>query len=135
MLSGLFWWVGAIATKSKRTKTGKRAHRRTGRPRGRPKRGALKVGEVAAIEIANELCAKLGEDDPVTREILGMLAAIARGDVGWRGRYIGNRLRAVIELGNRRLGKPVQPLDHSGKIGFTLEDLLAGKSDPDAPGD
>jgi len=85
------------------------------------------------VEMARQLCENLGEDDPVTREILGMLAAVARGDPGWRGRYIGDRLRAIIELGNRRLGKPVQPLDHSGKIGFTLEELLTGKRD--APGD
>jgi hypothetical protein len=87
----------------------KRKHRHTGRkPTGRPlgTRNALKPGEVSAVDMARLLCEKLGEDDAVTREVLAMLAAIARGDRGWNGRHIGERLRAVIELGHHAAGKP-----------------------------
>jgi hypothetical protein len=58
--------------------------------------------------------------------------AIVDARVGWRGRHTGDRLRALREAMDRRLGKPVQPVAHSGKVGFTLEELLASK--PDAPG-
>jgi hypothetical protein len=124
---------------------GRQRRRRTpGSGRKKGYKNPLGFGEVQAIDLARKACEQLGEDDPVVVEFLAMLAAIARGDPGWRGRHIGERLRAIDKFLDRRMGKPVQPVDHSGKIGFTLEDLLTGKTDSEpgtgppgthAPGD
>jgi hypothetical protein len=82
------------------------------------------------------VCDGIGENDPAVRELLAMLAGIARGDPHLRGRHVGDKFRAIRELLDRRMGKAVQPIDHSGKIGLTLEQLLAGKTDapPDSKG-
>lgn len=81
------------------------------------------------MELARIACETIGEDDAVVRWCLGVLASIGRGDRGYRGRHVGERLRAVVHILDRRLGKPPQTVRHSGKLGLTLEDLLSGKLD------
>ena len=112
------------------------AAKRTGRPPGRRKgtRNTLVWGEVSAVELARKLCAELGEDSEATQLLYAALCAVARGDPGWRGRYVGDKLRALIHLLDRRKGKPVQPLEHKGTL--TLEQLVRESisNPPDPPG-
>lgn len=63
---------------------------------------------------------------------MGMLLSIARGEPGFRGRHIGDRLRAIRESLDRKLGRAKQPVEHSGKL--TLEQLVID-SMPGADGD
>jgi len=54
---------------------------------------------------------------------------IARGDPGYRGRYIGVRLRAAFDMLDRHLGKATQPIEHSGALTI-LEQLVGASMDP-----
>lgn len=79
-------------------------------------------GEVGLVEVIDSAIEHLGQDDPFVRWLLAMQFRIARGDPGYRGRYIGIRAKEASRLADRILGKPVQRLEHGGKV--TLEQLV-----------
>ena len=111
---------GALPIRSGRAIAARRKGRRPGRPQGC--RTALHTGERSAVELIRHAIDKLGEDDPLLQELLQLELRIARGEPGYRGRYIGQRLRAAMDLLDRHIGNPTQPIEHRGKL--TLEQLV-----------
>lgn len=82
----------------------------------RPK--SLMEGERKAILAVKKAMGTHGEDNPVVMECLGILLRIARGDAGYKGRYIGDRFKAISRLLDQLEGKPRQQVsvEHSGSV-------------------
>lgn len=80
-------------------------------------------GERKGYDLARRAIEQLGEDDPLVQELLAMLLAVARGETGYKGRYIGDRLRAIRELLDRRLGRAHQAVsvDQKGELRVKVE--------------
>lgn len=96
-------------------------------------RDTLRRGEAGAVELARLACEKLGEDHPAVKAFMEILAAVARGDPGFSGRHVGSKLSAAVHSLEWLIGKPKQPIEHSGKI--ALEQLvLDSLPGPDKPG-
>lgn len=65
-----------------------------------------------------------------------VLAAVARGDPGYRGRYVMAKLSAARAALEYLIGKPTQPIEHKGSV--TIEQLvlqsMSGTPDPGRDG-
>ena len=87
-------------------------------------REALPRGAVKAIKCFR----KAAEHDAAADEAMGVVLAVMRGDVGYRGRHIGEKLRAAIYVREDRVGKPVQRVKVSGTL--SLVDMVAESFKP-----
>lgn len=81
-----------------------------------------------------------GYDNPIVQECLSILVCIARAYDGYRGRYIGERLRAANRLLDTLLGKPreMQPAEGDAKsaIRSLIDRIESGEfEDQDKPED
>ena len=87
----------------------------------------LYEGESEAIESLSKAIAIHGESHPIIAECTKDLLKIARGAEGYRGRYIGERMRAIVRLLDMLAGRPreaKQPErdDARGAIAKLIED-------------
>lgn len=94
------------------------------RPNQRPpiKHNLFRRNELICIELARDMAEKLGEDHPAVKRLLELECQIAAGRRS--ARYVGFELRAIMDLLDRAIGKPRQPIEHSGKV--TYEELVLG---------
>lgn len=76
----------------------------------------LRHGEKKAQLAVNKAIQTYGIDNPVVKECLQILLCIARAEPGYRGRYVGERLRAVNRLIDQLAGKPKETVEHSGEV-------------------
>lgn len=63
-------------------------------------------GEISLIAMLDRAAKVLGWDDPCVKELLEIELRIARNEVGYRGRHIGERLRAAERILDRLGGRP-----------------------------
>ena len=88
-----------------------------------PRRGRepLRKNERTGTELLRRAIRDLGEQDPIVQECQAMLLLIARGEVGYRGRYVGERLRAIRDLLDRIQGRPRERQEHTGEVVHRIE--------------
>lgn len=97
-------------------------------PKARLRHNVMRQGEAAAIKLAGQICRRIGEDDPAVRAIVARIADIALG--GRRVRHVAEELRALRQLEERLLGKPVQPV--KGDSTLTVRVVEGDDPGPDA---
>ena len=71
-----------------------------------PYRKILRDGEKKALAALKAASTEFGEEHPIVQECTAMLLCIARGDLGFRGRHIGDRYRAICRLLDQIRGRP-----------------------------
>jgi hypothetical protein len=89
----------------------------------------LRKGERATYERLRAAIALRGENDPLMRECLDILARMAAGEL--RTRYVGDQYRAIREILDRAIGTPVARMEHGGVI----EHRVSITEEPSAGGD
>lgn len=73
-------------------------------------RSDLADNERKLIVALRDACEKFGENNPIVQEMLALEVYVARGAPRYRGRHIGDRLRAARDILDRMTGKPPQTI-------------------------
>lgn len=101
----------------------------------------LKAGEGECFDAYARAVAIHGDTHPVIRECMADLLKIAKGaDPGYRGRYIGDRLRAIFRILDMLAGRPREAPEpgkrDAGALDRFMDRVDAGEFEPeDSDGD
>ena len=93
-----FLWTGRVIAKGNQTKG--------------PGRKTLHNGERDALSSLCKAIALHGETHPIIEKCMRDLLKIADAEPGYRGRYIGDRFRAIARVLDMLVGKPREAPSH-----------------------